>query len=178
LGYRVKAGLFSAEEVGGTHRRQRLFILAYANSEQYDWLRHLREKRRTQPTDSRGKVGNSDRKRQSQQIVLEQESGRWPSDSIKNVGNPYSARLERRSEPKLESPHQLFAWPPSSEERALWKRAKPEWLPATESNFRRMADGYADAMEPTRHRTHRLRALGNAVVPLVAAYAFNTLLDD
>lgn len=30
LGYRVKAGLFSAEEVGASHKRERLFILAYA----------------------------------------------------------------------------------------------------------------------------------------------------
>lgn len=29
LGYRVKAGLFSAEEVGAPHKRERLFILAY-----------------------------------------------------------------------------------------------------------------------------------------------------
>jgi DNA (cytosine-5)-methyltransferase 1 len=30
MGYGVKAGLFSAEEVGAPHRRERLFILAYA----------------------------------------------------------------------------------------------------------------------------------------------------
>ncbi len=32
MGYRVKAGLFTAEEVGAPHRRERLFILAYAES--------------------------------------------------------------------------------------------------------------------------------------------------
>lgn len=32
LGYRVKAGLFSAEEVGASHKRERLFILAYRES--------------------------------------------------------------------------------------------------------------------------------------------------
>ena len=31
LGYKVKAGLFTAEEVGAPHRRERLFILAYRN---------------------------------------------------------------------------------------------------------------------------------------------------
>lgn len=31
LGYRVEAGLFSAEEVGASHRRERLFILAVAD---------------------------------------------------------------------------------------------------------------------------------------------------
>lgn len=32
LGYRVKAGLFTAEEVGASHKRERLFILAYRES--------------------------------------------------------------------------------------------------------------------------------------------------
>lgn len=32
LGYRVEAGLFTAAEVGAPHRRERLFILAYAES--------------------------------------------------------------------------------------------------------------------------------------------------
>ena len=30
MGYRIKAGLFTAEEVGAPHKRERLFILAYA----------------------------------------------------------------------------------------------------------------------------------------------------
>ena len=32
VGYRVKAGLFTAQEVGAPHKRERLFILAYAES--------------------------------------------------------------------------------------------------------------------------------------------------
>jgi DNA (cytosine-5)-methyltransferase 1 len=36
MGYRVKAGLFTAEEVGAPHRRERLFILAYRNSDGRD----------------------------------------------------------------------------------------------------------------------------------------------
>ena len=32
MGYAVKAGLFTAEEVGATHKRERLFILAYTDS--------------------------------------------------------------------------------------------------------------------------------------------------
>ena len=38
LGYRVEAGLFSAEEVGAPHRRRRLFVLAHASgSELAGW---------------------------------------------------------------------------------------------------------------------------------------------
>lgn len=47
LGYSVKAGLFSAEEVGASHKRERLFILAYRESDRANgWLSELREIRR------------------------------------------------------------------------------------------------------------------------------------
>jgi len=48
LGYRVKAGLFSAEEVGASHKRERLFILAYRESDRVNgWLSQLKEIQRT-----------------------------------------------------------------------------------------------------------------------------------
>jgi DNA-cytosine methyltransferase len=34
VGYRVKAGLFTAQEVGAPHKRERLFILAYAEAQE------------------------------------------------------------------------------------------------------------------------------------------------
>jgi len=48
LGYSVKAGLFSAAEVGSTHKRELLFILAYRESDRANgWLSELREIQRT-----------------------------------------------------------------------------------------------------------------------------------
>jgi len=48
LGYSVKAGLFSAAEVGSTHKRERLFILAYRESDRANgWLSELRKIQRT-----------------------------------------------------------------------------------------------------------------------------------
>ena len=41
MGYRIEAGLFSAEEVGAPHRRLRLFILAHCNSN--EWRTNIRE---------------------------------------------------------------------------------------------------------------------------------------
>lgn len=44
LGYCVKAGLFSAAEVDASHKRERLFILAYRESDRVDrWLSDLQE---------------------------------------------------------------------------------------------------------------------------------------
>ena len=45
LGYSVKAGLFSAQEVGSSHKRERLFILAYRESDyRSGWISEIRER--------------------------------------------------------------------------------------------------------------------------------------
>ena len=43
MGYRVEAGVYSAEEVGATNERQRLFILALANSCSSEWWAWITE---------------------------------------------------------------------------------------------------------------------------------------
>jgi site-specific DNA-cytosine methylase len=40
MGYRVAAGLFTAEEVGATHKRERLFILGISGSRRWDQKLH------------------------------------------------------------------------------------------------------------------------------------------
>ena len=181
LGYRVKAGIFSAEEVGATHIRKRLFILAYANSEQHDWLGYARKTRWNEPTDSRKQMGDTNALRQSQQRRIVEESRRRAGNPVKEVGHANRTGLEGRSQSIIRGPHELAAWPPSPTDSDAWRyilQKSPECTPAAESDFCRMVDGFSDPLEPARHRTHRLRSLGNAVIPLVAAHAFNTLLDE
>ena len=55
LGYRVRAGIFSAAEVGAPHRRERVFIMAYSSGGE-TWERIGAE---FQETQSRGKAGDS-----------------------------------------------------------------------------------------------------------------------
>lgn len=43
MGYRVEAGVYSAEEVGASNERQRLFILALANTYRSEWRPHIAE---------------------------------------------------------------------------------------------------------------------------------------
>jgi DNA (cytosine-5)-methyltransferase 1 len=119
MGYRVAAGLFTAEEVGATHKRERVFIMAHS-------LSRIGERPRVDEGD--GKTRSLDRK-------LGRGSCHIP----------------------------LF--PPGRSNISAWKRHYP--LPV-ESTIRGMADGRSD-------RADRLRAAGNAVVPLVAAYAWRTL---
>jgi DNA (cytosine-5)-methyltransferase 1 len=63
-----------------------------------------------------------------------------------------------------------LTWPPSPD--ADWNGVPVRLWPAlSHPQLRRVADGHAPRMD-------RLRACGNGVVPLVAAYAFRTLSDE
>ena len=68
------------------------------------------------------------------------------------------------------------AFPPGPQDADAWRRVL-EVEPGLEPAFCRVADGVpADVGEPRlRYRPDQLRCLGNAVVPVVAAYAFRVL---
>jgi hypothetical protein len=66
-----------------------------------------------------------------------------------------------------------YPWPPSPSDWERWA-AVPQ---ALEPAFRVLADEPPDWMDFTKHTTEQLRALGNAVVPVVAAIAFRILIE-
>lgn len=82
------------------------------------------------------------------------------------VGHADDPRLEGRREPERESPDEWAAWPPGPEERDRWARVPEELEPAV----CRVAHGLP-------HRVDRLKALGNAAVPAVAALAWCALRE-
>ena len=75
------------------------------------------------------------------------------------LGNSNHKRLEGQLQCECSS--ELPAWPPSPSDYEGWNRVPNHLKPA----LHRMADGMAD-------RVDRIRACGNGVVPLVAAYAW------
>lgn len=80
------------------------------------------------------------------------------------MGNTNSERLEGQCQ--CECSNQLPTWPPSPTSYEQWEGIPNHLKPA----LHRMADGLAN-------RVDEIRACGNGVVPLVAAYAWRTLTN-
>jgi DNA (cytosine-5)-methyltransferase 1 len=173
LGFGVAEGLFSAEEVGAPHRRERLFVLA----------RRL--------ADTEGVRGDAFQRRQPDGTatpVADGEGLRWqpaecrtaapsrPDRPCALLGNPVGAGLAQRAgrardhgpqQPAAERAGGERVFPPGPGDIDGWR----DWLrrhPDTEPAVRRGAAGLAC-------RVDRLRLCGNGVVPLAAAYAWRTL---
>ncbi len=235
LGYTVKAGLFTAEEIGAPHRRERLFILAYRNhsrcdscrnnySERYvcsDQERNLTEvsKNWTQLQFRTGENSkaladscglrsewNCQKRSNGEQQKKPTESGSLimgPKRKLDNTSSSESRKCISELQQRTETDSDTLAnskclgcrrwrdgdqnenfcpdkttgsfctysqyplWPPKPTEYQLWRDIQEDLKPA----IYRMADGMAN-------RVDRIRACGNGVVPLVAAYAFTVLTSN
>jgi DNA-cytosine methyltransferase len=82
------------------------------------------------------------------------------------MGDTNNERLEGRECEEQECSNQLPAWPPSPTSYEQWERIPDKLKPA----IHKLADGMAN-------RVDEIRASGNGVVPLVAAYAWRVLSD-
>ncbi|MBO0346053.1 DNA cytosine methyltransferase [Roseibium sp. CAU 1637] len=150
MGYSLKAGLFSAAEVGAAHIRKRLFILAHANNKPL-----LLPDRHP---DRGGRPSVQDRHRPERQPARDRQCGPGLDDVL---ANDEGDGFEAPSRPDLPvfapAPCDLEAWDTHLSRRL---DLQPE--------FFGLADGLANRVE-------RSRAAGNGVVPLAAAYAYRTL---
>lgn len=184
MGFSVAAGIFTAEEAGAPHQRERLFILAYAQEqrgrESDDQAGS--ESRHDARTASRGRsrpMGNADNSRWEGRDVCgserSNEGAACPTSSPVADSDAASCRVERRSWllDGVGSTHwsdadgRSRAWPPGP--IGDWATYLEQW-PSLEPAVRRGSDGLASRMD-------RLRATGNGVVPQQAALAYLTLSD-
>lgn len=140
MGYGVKAALFTAEEVGAPHKRERLFILAHTKNARA-WINQSLTRQRP--------VRNS----QGLAYTFEPGLERYTRHAVTN------------DSPDVTGDGSLQPWPPGPNELSKWNGIPDALKPAVH----RMAHGMA-------YRVDRLRLCGNGVVPLVAAYAFETLI--
>jgi len=159
LGYYTKAGLFTAREVGASHRRRRLFLLAYADGERCGLYAG---------SDTGGRFDHD------QVTVLHggDELGPVLADKcsagmVEHVDGDEGAWLASDRE-ELAECEAIFA--PGPGELQDWHRLlhrRPDLQPA----IFRTRDGLADRVE-------RTRGAGNGVCSLAAAFAYRTLKAD
>lgn len=184
LGYRVAAGIFSASEVGASHQRERLFVMA----------------------DADGWGGCSEREQSSGELRFQPEGDGIGGTGVKlakpeNVGHQRAGTARRRGHGPADGGCNLAdAMRPGSQGQRAdgyplgWQEpdghaglrggtgfppfapgpSDPRWpailarAPQLEPAVRRVANGLAD-------RVDRLRACGNGVFPLAAANAWCAL---
>lgn len=142
------ACILGACDVGASHRRDRLFILANSKGQCGDRVSTTRWQ--ISAGGRRGGVAHSNGSRESQRRGNEPEIGQWAS----NGG------------------YGIFAPGPDAD----WSTVDPRLWPATaQPALCGVVDGSADRLDISH--ANRLRMLGNGVVPLQAAAALRHLTD-
>jgi DNA (cytosine-5)-methyltransferase 1 len=174
-----RACVLAAADVGASHRRQRLFILANRDDIGQQW-RGGAWGWRGGPAGKGGSMAHANGQRQSQRGWDVSNVRRWSGDESASMADASGPRLEGRQEQPATSQRQaaerggysIFAPGPD----ANWSAVDPALWPATaQPAIRGVADGTARRMDISRG--DRLRMLGNGVVPLQAAAALTHLID-
>lgn len=170
MGFRVEAGLFSAAEIGGSHIRKRLFILAA----------HERVL-----ADAAGETGRSELE---ERIAESRRAGLTGEGQVLALPASMRGAPDERMQPDGVLPdlgqdlegdgdEGIPVFPPKPHEIEEWEKIllkKPELEPALCDVADESAGGLVEPLKVSR--ISQLRLLGNSVVPTAAAYALVVLL--
>jgi site-specific DNA-cytosine methylase len=151
MGYSVEAGVYTAEEVGATHERKRLFILAMA-----DCISERLERWSKQPA--------------WQEFTATQRSGEIMAYAIRHNGKKVQIKKGQpgvRQEPVSDG----YPW---GNERFT---AGQGYFQYPWEKPRTVKPGVGESIHGYKYREDLLRALGNMVVEQQAELAFNDLLN-
>ena len=177
VGYRATAGVFSASEVGATHQRKRVFILAIRRD--LGDSEHLRS---YEATSGRGTEETSKDCSKGENETRKLEGTSQPASGTDiqrrkqdHLANADGERLEGRiSEGLCQRPVELSTWQRSPQVSRPNER-QHEWesrRTIPKSRLGRTTNGSGIGMDSTAFRVDRLRLLGNGVYPDQAAKAY------
>ena len=157
MGYDSRWGVISAADIGAKHKRERIWIVAHANSH-----KHFRQKSRSNGSPNQmerefGKENSSTRQPSGTNNVVRGNS-LCGHEKTNNVGNAQSTGFT----PCLEGQRQGESWRASIGSAQWWEVEPP---------VDRVANGMVD-------RVDRLKAIGNGQVPLCAATAWRILSES
>ena len=148
-GYEVESVIIPACAVDAPHRRDRVWIIA----------RDMADSISLSEGSAHGsKEWGCVRGRQDEDISQRNEMGGNSSDSSKNVAHPEGIGVQGQRPCRIEKPQPHGC--PSIPVRKSERSKQAQWLP--EPNVDRVVDGLPN-------RVGRIRGLGNAIVPQVAA---------
>lgn len=156
IGYDAEWQDIRASDVGAPHRRERIWIVAYPNSDLLNRSGESRTRRRVESTDGGGDIPDSDKQHDDNsgfgagEIRREQASVRRQKSS--GVGGASEVR-QRPTEPRLgRRTNDVSKWLDGS-----WE------------------DGIPRLTNRKQYRVDRLRGNGNAIVPYIAAKLFRRI---
>lgn len=181
VGYKIEAGIFSAEEVGAPHQRKRLFILAKLEYSNASKIKRIDNRNDEKFSNTRGasKMANTNinyrgtisrkllitankiKKTPQRKYRKRMRSKSWNSSKI--ISNPGSFR-SRKSLGRKQS--RVF-----NKDGCQWP-AKPEQNQYEWEEPRTIESGLGCTVDGYNFRTDLLRMYGNGVVPQTAAKAW------
>ena len=159
MGYQVAATLVTAEEVGASHQRERLFILGYASGARFQRPSFQRgDNIPDRPQQSKGQLRGLER-----EVANTSGNGR-KEETIGIVGSSGRSAIE------MERPSRFAYGPTDPRWVGVAGGLQPSLL---KSEFLRVDDGMGHWLDIGRN--DRIRIIGNGVVPDAAALAWNEL---
>ena len=177
-GYDARWEVLSAAEVGASHKRERVFVVAHDASRRS--AAHGEEDRfgsTTAPCGSSGQLAHADRTGRGEQcgsVAGGQEQPAAEHDGG-DMGNAKSGNARAS----------LPAFPPAPNDAEGWRRvldSRPDLAPAIDERlnpaFVEWLMGYPIGWTAAASRNARLRLLGNAIVPLCAAKVVDRMLSE
>lgn len=178
-GFDAEWDCFTAAQVGAPHIRERLFILAHARRQCIDRLQPVRLSGGSGAASTSGTgstMGNPERQglalgagvgsHDGAELAAAQRASRPLADAIRGrcdgrASEPQQGAVERTA---VQGASSRALFPPGPADLSAWREVQPGFEPALCS----LADGLSGRLD-------ELHALGNGVVPIVAATAFRSL---